>query len=41
MGEKIECVHCGYSWETSSELDWICCPNCQLKFKRKKKEVGE
>lgn len=33
---KIKCPFCKYEWETNSKLDFVTCPNCQKKFRKKK-----
>lgn len=30
----IICPKCGYTWQTKSTADMICCPSCQRKFAR-------
>jgi len=25
---NIECVHCGYKWQTKSKLLYVTCPSC-------------
>ena len=34
----IKCEHCGYQWDTKSELEKISCPNCNRKTSRKFEE---
>jgi len=38
---KILCQHCGYKWETKSEMMFVSCPSCLQKNKVKKKEVKQ
>ena len=28
---KLKCKHCGYEWESSSELMYVSCPSCLKK----------
>ncbi len=35
MAHQIRCLKCNYKWETNSKLDFVTCPNCQKKFKKK------
>jgi len=37
MTTKLKCSHCGYEWETKSNMIKITCPSCQLKVKNKQK----
>ena len=32
---KIKCPKCNYRWKTNSKLDFVTCPNCQMKVKKK------
>lgn len=30
MGKKeVECEHCGYKWETKSQMFFVNCPRCR------------
>ena len=35
MKMKVKCSKCSYEWETKSKLNFVTCPNCQLKFRIK------
>lgn len=31
MVHQIKCKYCSYIWNTKSEKNYTCCPNCQYK----------
>ena len=38
---KVKCSKCSYEWETKSKLNFVTCPNCQLKFRIKDLKGGK
>lgn len=28
---EVECAHCGYEWESTSNMKMVTCPSCQRK----------
>jgi len=39
MGIKqLKCRHCGYEWESKSDMIWVCCPSCLNKNKQNMEE---
>lgn len=38
---EVRCPSCKYEWNTKSKLMSVTCPNCQKKFKKKKKDENK
>jgi Zn finger protein HypA/HybF involved in hydrogenase expression len=34
--EPVKCPNCTYNWWTKSKMKFVTCPNCHVKFDRKK-----